>query len=256
MLAETGGMNLKELGERVRSRRERLSLRQADVAAALRVSAQAVSKWERGENAPDLSVLPGLAGLMGVSIEWLLGATAPSTDTFAATVFCTSLNGFAQRAAALPPRELAAWANRIYYAITEAVTRFDGVPVKYVGDGFLGFFAGAGQAPRALQAARMTRQGLSPAEVVIVLHSGEIYLGALGHPQYQQKDILGRTVNTAFLCMPWVASHCRTGIGLTEAVARELESPSGLLRAGRVRVKGAGAPVTIYEPPLPPRGKA
>ena len=53
-------MNLSQLGERVRSRRERLRLRQADLAAALRVSAQAVSNWERGENAPDLSVLAGL----------------------------------------------------------------------------------------------------------------------------------------------------------------------------------------------------
>ena len=248
-------MDMTQLGERIRSRRERLRLRQADLAAALRISAQAVSKWERGENAPDLSVLAALARLLGVSIEWLLGETAPSADTFAATVFCTSLNGFAAKAAAMPPREVAAWANRIYYAITEAVLRFDGVPVKYVGDGFLGFFAGAGRAQRALDAARLTRAGLSAEEVVIVLHSGEIYLGALGHPEYRQKDIIGRTVNTAFLCMPWVASHCRTGIGLTEAVARELEEMAALHPAGRVRVKGGG-PVTIYEPPLPSRRKA
>ena len=248
-------MNMTELGERVRSRRERLRLRQADLAAALRVSAQAVSKWERGENAPDLSVLAGLSRLLGVSIEWLLGESAPPTDTFPATVFCTSLNGFAAKAAIMPPREVAAWANRIYYSITEAVLRFDGVPVKYVGDGFLGFFAGAGRAQRALEAARLARAGLSADEVVIVLHGGEIYLGALGHPEYRQKDIIGQTVNTAFLCMPWVASHCRTGIGLTEAVARELEEMAALRPAGRVRVKGGG-PVTIYEPPLPSRRKA
>lgn len=248
-------MDMAQLGERIRGRRERLSLRQADLAATLRISAQAVSKWERGENAPDLSLLPGLSRLLGVSIEWLLGETAPSVDTFAATVFCTSLNGFAAKAAAMPPREVAAWANRIYYSITEAVLRFDGVPVKYVGDGFLGFFAGAGQAQRALDAARLARAGSSADEVVIVLHGGEIYLGALGHPEYRQKDIIGQTVNTAFLCMPWVATHCRTGIGLTPPVARSLDEGAGLRRAGQAPVKGGGT-VTIYEPPLPPRRKA
>lgn len=241
-------MDMRRLGERIRSRREKLSLRQADVAAALRVSAQAVSKWERGENAPDLAVLPGLTRLLGMSIEWLLGETAPATDTFAATVFCTSLNGFAQKAATMPPREVAAWANRIYYLITESVLRFDGVPVKYVGDGFLGFFAGAGQAGRALQAARMAQRGLASDGVVIVLHSGEIYLGALGHPGYEQKDIIGGAVNTAFLCMPWVAGRCRSGIGLTQSVAGQLDDQASLRRAGQVRVKGGGPPVTIYEP--------
>jgi class 3 adenylate cyclase len=241
-------MDMRQLGERIRSRREKLSLRQADVAAALRVSAQAVSKWERGENAPDLAAVPGLTRLLGVSIEWLLGETAPATDTFAATVFCTSLNGFAQRSATMPPREVAAWANRIYYLITESVLRFDGVPVKCVGDGFLGFFAGAGQAQRALQAARMAQGGLASDGVVIVLHSGEIYLGALGHPGYEQKDIIGAAVNTAFLCMPWVAGRCRSGIGLTQTAARQLDDQASLRRAGKVKVKGGGPPVTIYEP--------
>ena len=163
-------------------------------------------------------------------------------------VFCTSLNGFAQRSATMPPREVAAWANRIYYLITESVLRFDGVPVKYVGDGFLGFFAGAGQAGRALHAARMAQRGLASDGVVIVLHSGEVYLGTLGHPGYEQKDIIGGTVNTAFLCMPWVADRCRSGIGLTQSVADQLDDPASLRRAGKARVKGCGPLVTIYEP--------
>ena len=106
-------MNLKKLGLRIKTQREKRKLRQADVASALRVSAQAVSKWERGENAPDISVLVGLAQLLDVSVEWLLGATSPETDTFRGTVFCTSLNGFAERAASMPPRDVADWANGV-----------------------------------------------------------------------------------------------------------------------------------------------
>lgn len=241
-------MDLRRLGQRIKTRREKLALRQSDIAAVLQISAQAVSKWERGENAPDISVLPELAGLLGVSIEWLLGGTSAETETFPATVFCTSLNGFAAKAASIRPRDLAAWANRIYYAITEAVVRFDGVPVKYVGDGFLGFFAGVNQARRALEAAQQTRKTLDPDEAVIVLHRGDIFLGSLGHPDYERTDILGQTVNTAFLCMPWVAANCRAGIGVTESVLGELGGGAGFVRAGEVEVEGAPGPVAIYKP--------
>lgn len=92
-------MNLKELGRRIKQRREQRKLRQADVASALRIASQAVSKWERGENAPDISVLVDLARLLDVSIEWLLGGMSAATETFPATVSCTSLNGFALKGA-------------------------------------------------------------------------------------------------------------------------------------------------------------
>jgi class 3 adenylate cyclase len=243
-------MNLRRLGLRIKTRREERKLRQADVAAALQISAQAVSKWERGENAPDISVLVGLARLLDVSVEWLLGSTSPETDTFLATVFCTSLNGFAERAASMPPRDVADWANGIYYAITEAMRRHDGVPVKYVGDGSLGFFAGHEQADRALLAARHARERLSAEELVITLHQGEIFLGAMGHPDYARPDIIGQTVNTAFLAMPWVARHCPSGIGVTDAVRQDLSGAHRLVWRGEIAVPGVQSPLIIYEPEL------
>lgn len=243
-------MNLRELGLRIRGQRERRELRQADVASALDITAQAVSKWERGENAPDISVLVGLARLLDVSVEWLLGATSPETSTFPATVFCTSLNGFAQKAASMPPRDVADWANGIYFRLTEAMRRFDGIPVKYVGDGSLGFFAGSEQADRALRAARKANELLDAEDLVIVLHQGDIFLGTMGHPDYARPDIIGETVNTAFLAMPWVAEHCRTGIGVTGAVCEHLTDMGGLIRRGEISVPGRKSPLTIYEPEL------
>ena len=78
-------MNIQELGQRIRDRREKCRLRQTDVAAALQVSPPAVSKWERGENAPDISLLPGLGKLLGVSVDWLLGSYTEDRDVFEAT---------------------------------------------------------------------------------------------------------------------------------------------------------------------------
>ena len=145
-------MNLIELGGRIKELREKRGLKQIGVANALQISAQAVSKWERGENAPDISVLIDLARLLGVSCDTLLGRREKLDDTFEATVFCTSLNHFAERSSRMPPRDVAGWANGLFHLVTEAVVRFEGVPVKYVGDGFLGFFSGPEHARRAVQA--------------------------------------------------------------------------------------------------------
>ncbi|MFA6450315.1 MAG: helix-turn-helix domain-containing protein [bacterium] len=240
-------MDMKEFGARIRERRELLRLRQSDIAGALQISVQAVSKWERGENAPDITTLPELARLLGVSIEWLLGVTTPESDTFPATVFCTSINGFAKRAASMPPRDLAAWTNVVFFSLTETVKRFDGVPVKYVGDGFLGFFAGNDHRRRACSAALAAQAlGVVPG-LVITLNSGDIYLGAIGHPDYTTRDILGETVNTAFIVMPWVGGNCPSGIGVTGSVAGDPALKPLFAKKGQVKLHGPEK-VDVYEP--------
>jgi len=232
---------------RIKIRREKLSLRQADIAGALQISAQAVSKWERGENAPDISILASLARLLGVSIEWLLGGTTGEADTFSATVFYSTLNGFAEKAASMPPRDVAAWANSVYFTVTEALLRFDGIPVKYMGDGFLGFFAGTDQAKRALSAARQSIDLLNTRDLVVTLHAGAIYLGTMGHPDYARPDIMGETVNSAFLIMPFVAKNCKSGIGVTKYVHDNLSDKTGLSKAGEVSILGQDKPITLFE---------
>ena len=52
--AKGQALNLTVLGQRIKGLREKLGLKQRDVAGALQISAQAVSKWERDENYPDI----------------------------------------------------------------------------------------------------------------------------------------------------------------------------------------------------------
>ncbi len=61
-----------ELGDRIKFRRYQSGLTQNQMAESLFVSPQAVSKWERGENSPDITLLPGIAKLLGVTVDWLL----------------------------------------------------------------------------------------------------------------------------------------------------------------------------------------
>ena len=49
---------------------------QEQLANALGITFQAVSKWENGISSPDLSTLPLLADLFGVSVDQLLGRDA------------------------------------------------------------------------------------------------------------------------------------------------------------------------------------
>lgn len=61
------------LGKRIVSHRKRLGLTQDQLAEKLGVTAQAVSKWENDQSCPDISVLPLLADIFGISTDELLG---------------------------------------------------------------------------------------------------------------------------------------------------------------------------------------
>ena len=63
-----------------RLRREH-NMKQDELAEMLDVTPQAVSKWENGASMPDISLLPKLAKIFGVTIDELFGAdTAPKPD--------------------------------------------------------------------------------------------------------------------------------------------------------------------------------
>lgn len=208
-------MNLGELGSRIRGCREKQGLKQVDIANALQISSQAVSKWERGENAPDISLLAALSTLLGVSIEWLLGSNPESREVFEATVMVTSVLGYSRKSLQLPLPELALWANSLLTSITEAVLKYQGVPVKQLGDGILCFFSGKSHFARATQAA-FTAKRISTDPLKFALSSGEIYLGQIGHTDYSQLDILGDPVNLAFAAQGWLGSQTKSAIIVTE----------------------------------------
>ncbi len=60
-----------ELGNQIKALRLARGVTQETLAEKLRVSAQAVSKWERGATAPDVQLLPELSAYFGVTIDAL-----------------------------------------------------------------------------------------------------------------------------------------------------------------------------------------
>ena len=61
------------LGKRICAQRKKLGLTQDALAEKLGVTAQAVSKWENDQSCPDITMLPKLAAVFGVSTDALLG---------------------------------------------------------------------------------------------------------------------------------------------------------------------------------------
>ena len=61
------------LGTNIMRLRKEAGLTQEQLANALGISYQAVSKWENGVSCPDISTLPLIADLFSVSIDSLFG---------------------------------------------------------------------------------------------------------------------------------------------------------------------------------------
>lgn len=212
-----------DLGIKIRKLREMHGLKQINLANALQVSPQAVSKWEKGVSLPDIESLKRIATLFNVSIDFLLGITDKREHIFEATVFLTGIIGFAKKTLKMNPEDLVHYINAMFFTLTEISLKNDGIPVKYMGDGFLAFFSGPEHIKRAVCTALSAKKILNQNELIIVLNTGSIYLGLIGHPNYQAKDILGDTVNRAFLIRTWAEENKKAGIFLTEQITKRID---------------------------------
>ena len=70
---------LSKLNERISYYRKKCGLTQEELAEKCSVTPQAVSKWENDLTAPDISLLPRLAEIFGVTTDELLGVERPET---------------------------------------------------------------------------------------------------------------------------------------------------------------------------------
>ena len=66
-------MNTENFGKKILSIRQNANLTQEELALRMGVTPQAISKWERGQGLPDISILSDLCRLLNVSSDLLLG---------------------------------------------------------------------------------------------------------------------------------------------------------------------------------------
>lgn len=60
------------IGKKIAALRREKGLKQDELAGMLSVSPQAVSKWENDQTCPDISLLPELSKILGVTVDELL----------------------------------------------------------------------------------------------------------------------------------------------------------------------------------------
>lgn len=77
------------LAENLKTLRKGEDLTQEEAAEMLGVSPQSVSKWERGDSLPDITLLPALANLYKVSVDTLIGMEKINDTQTRAAIFIT-----------------------------------------------------------------------------------------------------------------------------------------------------------------------
>lgn len=239
-------MFLEEIGNTIKSYRQRLGLTQGDLASALQVSPQAVSKWERGENAPDIATLPGLSEILGASVDTLLCSNWRDKRTTEATVVYADMEGFGPLARDLCPADLAIALNAFFYPLTEHMLARDGIPISYEGDELLCVFAGEGHRLRAFQAV-FAAKAASPRPLRFSLTTGPVWMGSIGHPLYARPSVLGEPLNLASSIHAWMKGHAPGGVAANEAAVLALGPALVLGEAESITGWGSKAAFRVYE---------
>jgi len=75
-------MNTADFGNRLATLRQKQGLTQAALAEKLGISDRAVSKWEAAGGYPDITLLPQIADIFGVTIDFLLRGTPVKRQYF------------------------------------------------------------------------------------------------------------------------------------------------------------------------------
>ena len=73
--------HMKNIGFKISELRKKNNMTQMELADKMNISFQAVSNWERGNSMPDISKLPELAKIFGVSVDEIIGTKSPLLDS-------------------------------------------------------------------------------------------------------------------------------------------------------------------------------
>lgn len=75
-------INLEEIGKKISKLRTEKNMSQQELADALYVTHQAVSKWENGKGIPSIEIMVSLTKLFSITIDYLLGIGLDDKEDF------------------------------------------------------------------------------------------------------------------------------------------------------------------------------
>jgi len=138
-------MEQRTIGKFITTLRKANGMTQKELADKLNVSDKTVSRWERDDGAPDLSVIPVIAEIFGVTCDELLrGERKSPTDRTAGVVEEPTAKGEKQRKRILA-MGLSAYRDQTFVAMGLSVIGLIAAMICNLGflRGYIGFFVGA-----------------------------------------------------------------------------------------------------------------
>lgn len=184
-----------------------------------------------------------------------------------AVLWASDLRGFTRLADTTPAPVLMALLNAYAEQLVSAVEAEGGDVSKFMGDGILALFLGAGAGDRALRAARAARArvadldrerraaGLPVTDFCLGLHRGTVLYGNIGSPERLDFTVIGPAVNE----VTRLEQMCRAldqPVVTSAAFAAACEAERGtLVSLGRYALKGVGRAAELFtiDPELLPR---
>lgn len=106
-----------ELGKRIRELRRRDGRTQEDLAAAIGVTSQAVSRWEANGGYPDMEMIPSIANYFGITIDELFGYENDRERKIEAII--NKIDGFG-----IPTRGDGEWVEECLSILREGLAEF------------------------------------------------------------------------------------------------------------------------------------
>jgi adenylate cyclase len=178
------------------------------------------------------------------------------------TVLFCDLRGFTSIAERLEPRQVTQLLGEFLTAMTAVIGRHRGTVDKYIGDAVMAFWGAPVANPDHARAAvetalemqqemvrlseTLTARGLPVLEMGVGINTGQVTVGDFGSSVRKAYTAIGDAVNLASRLEGLTR---RYGVEIVVGETTRLAVPGFAWRElDRVRVKGKGAAVTIYEP--------
>jgi class 3 adenylate cyclase/CheY-like chemotaxis protein len=175
------------------------------------------------------------------------------------TILMSDIRGFTLIADQMDVEAVVAMLNHYFEIMVEAIHRYNGTIIEFIGDGILAVFgapvddeshpdkAAACAIEMQLAMDRINQwnreNGFPHLETGIGINTGETIVGNIGSPRAMKYNIVGKNVN---LCSR-VESYTIGGqIFLSEYTLKAVKAPVNVIQASEVQPKGIPEPIFIY----------